>query len=71
MVLSGPVGISYDPSDVVSEVVHLCSHGLGWVWLSWGPIRLWFLKWTRFCSCEVVGWDPSDFSEVDPLSVHN
>ncbi len=21
-------GISYDPSDVVSEVVHLCSHGL-------------------------------------------
>ena len=26
--LTWTFGISYDPSDVVSEVVHLCSHGL-------------------------------------------
>ena len=28
MFLTWTFGISYDPSDVVSEVVHLCSHGL-------------------------------------------
>ena len=28
MFLTWTFGISYDTSDVVSEVVHLCSHGL-------------------------------------------
>ena len=28
MFLKRTFGISYDPSDVVSEVVHLCSHGV-------------------------------------------
>ena len=58
--LTWTVGISYDPSDVVSEVDHLCSHGLSVIelGLSWGSIRLWLLRWTRLlvlCLILVVG----------------
>ncbi len=64
-------GISYDPSDVVSEVVHLCSHGV-----RLGVIEdpsdflvseMDSLCW--FCLSLLVGIHQTLVSEVDPLSV--
>jgi hypothetical protein len=63
-------GISYDPSDVVSEVVHLCSHGLrlGVIGIE-DPSDFGF--WNG--SCCLICWLGSIrllVSEMDPLSVH-
>ncbi len=64
-------GICYDPSDVVSEMVHWCSHGLK-LGVSEDPSD--FCFWNGSCILDylssLVGIHQALVSEVDPLSVH-